>query len=151
MFVVLADGTIIDGAYKQYQQPWGDEGKHRKRIRYVKPTDPEYADYGFSATSISSSYGADYNPKGRVKIPIDHIVVSKYPLSLEFQVGEDRLLTTGKNSERLITDQLIDPIASKAFYARRKKEEDEVVAKYGSKGIYQRMEKIRRDKKKNES
>ncbi len=124
MFVVLADGTIIDGAYKQYQQPWGAEGKHRKRIRYVKPTDPEYADYGFSATSISSSYGEDYNPKGRVKIPIDNAVVSKYPWSLEFQDGEDRLYTSGKSDERRLSDQKIDPIASRAFYARKKKERE---------------------------
>ncbi len=121
MFVVLEDGTIIDGAYKQYQDPCDGT---RKRIRYVKPTDPEYADYGFSATTISSSYGADYNPKGRVKIPIDNAVVSKYPWQLDFQDGEDRLLTSGKSPERRITEQLIDPIASKAFYARKKKERE---------------------------
>ena len=148
MFVVLEDGTIIDGAYKQYQDPCG--GKPRKRIRFVSPNEPEYADYGFSATTISSSYGADYNPKGRVKIPIDNAVVSKYPWSLEFQVGEDRLYTSGKSDERLITEQLIDPIASKAFYARKKKEREELEAKYGSKGIYERMEKLRRERKKKE-
>ena len=140
MFVVLEDGTIIDGAYKQYQDP----SAPRKRIRFVSPNEPEYADYGFSATTISSSYGADYNPKGRVKIPIDNAVVSKYPWSLEFQVGEDRLYTSGRSAERLITEQLIDPIASIAFYARKKKEREAIEAKEGRFGIHQKMKERRK-------
>ncbi len=84
MWVVLADGTIVDGAYKQYQDP---SMKKRKRIRFVKPTDPEYADYGFCCTSINSNYGADYNPTGRVKIPIDHAKVSHKIWRLEIQEG----------------------------------------------------------------
>jgi len=84
MWVVLADGTIVDGSYKQYQDP---SLKRRKRIRFVKPTDSEYAEYGFSCTTIGSNYGADYNPTGRVKIPIDNAKVSHKIWSLEIQEG----------------------------------------------------------------
>ncbi len=107
MWVVLADGTIVDGAYKQYQDP---SLKRRKRLRFVKPTDPEYADYGFSATSINSSYGADYNPKGRVKIPIDNAKVSHKAWELKFQHGKKVWFVEHSSNGRYITDHYIDPI-----------------------------------------
>ncbi len=85
LWVVLADGTIVDGAYKQYQDP---SMKKRKRIRFVKPTDPEYADYGFSCTSINSNYGTvKWNPIGRVKIPIYNAKVSHKIWSAQVQEG----------------------------------------------------------------
>jgi hypothetical protein len=110
LWVVLADGTIVDGAYKQYQDP---SLKRRKRIRFVKPTDPEYADYGFSATSINSNYGADYNPKGRVKIPIDNAKVSNKVWEQKFQHGKKVWFVEHSkdgDSGRYICDYYIDPV-----------------------------------------
>lgn len=108
MWVVLADGTIVDGAYKQYQDP---SLKRRKRLRFVKPTDPEYADYGFSATSINSSYGtSDYNPKGRVKIPIENAKVSHKAWDLRFQHGEQVWFIEHGSNGRYLRDYYIDPV-----------------------------------------
>jgi len=110
MWVVLADGTIVDGAYKQYQDP---SLKRRKRLRFVKPTDPEYAEYGFCATSINSNYGADYNPIGRVKIPIDHAKVSNKVWEQKFQHGKKVWFVshdTKYENGRYISDYYIDPI-----------------------------------------
>ena len=111
MWVVLADGTIVDGAYKQYQDP---SLKRRKRIRFVKPTDPEYAEYGFSCTSINSGYGTeDYNPKGRVKIPIDNAKVSHKIWEQRHQHGKKVwFVQHSKDGEdgRYISDYYIDPI-----------------------------------------
>ncbi len=111
MWVVLADGTIVDGAYKQYQDP---SLKRRKRIRFVKPTDPEYAEYGFSATSINSGYGKeDYNPIGRVKIPIEHAKVSHKIWEQRFQHGKKVWSVshdTKYENGRYICDYYIDPI-----------------------------------------
>jgi len=112
MWVVLADGTIVDGAYKQYQDP---SLKRRKRIRFVKPTDPEYADYGFSATTIGSTYGEERydNPKGRVKIPIDNAKVSDKVWEQKFQHGNKVWFIsheTKYENGRYITDHYIDAI-----------------------------------------
>ncbi len=107
VWVVLADGTIVDGAYKQYQDP---SLKRRKRLRFVKPTDPEYADYGFSATTIDSSYGKDYNPIGRVKIPIDNAKVSHKAWQLKFQHGEKVWFVEHGSNGRYISDHYIDAV-----------------------------------------
>ena len=107
MWVVLADGTIVDGSYKQYQDP---SMKKRKRIRFVKPTDPEYADYGFSCTSINSSYGKDHNPKGRVKIPIDNAKISNKIWEQRQQHGKKVWFVQHSDEGRYLRDYYIDPI-----------------------------------------
>lgn len=42
VWIRLADGTIIDGAFKQYQDP---SLKRRKRLRILEPNDPAQKEY----------------------------------------------------------------------------------------------------------
>jgi len=112
VWVMLEDGTIIDGAYKQYQDP---SMKRRKRIRFVKPTDPEYQEYGFTGSQLNSTYDEQLHMENhltRIKIPIEHMRISNKVNTMSIQCGKDRMYYEHGCEGRLIKDSIIDPIAS---------------------------------------
>jgi len=123
VWICLQDGTIIDGAFKQYQDP---SLKRRKRLRIVKPTDPEYADYGFSASKLSSSYDEQLHntrPK-RIKIPIENARVSNKYWYLSIQNGKDALQGQHGEDLQLREDRIIDPVASHKKWEEKHKAEE---------------------------
>jgi len=99
VFVVLSNGTILDGAFKQYQNP---SLKRRKNLVVVKPTDPEYGGYKFNSSHIKHVEDSKRNGTPD-KYPLDNVKITnipKYSSHLYWEDGklfEDAMWEFGKN------------------------------------------------------